>query len=141
MTVIFLGSTDNYVMKDPDGTLLRCCEAGWIEEYSRRAAEMGAAYARGGEGRVLWLTLPAPRPPAWRAHMAAVNAAITSAAAATPAAEVVAIDSLVSPGFRFRAFTRIGARRVRLRADDGIHLSLRGSRIAARRVLSAIRAG
>jgi hypothetical protein len=141
VTVIFLGTTDNYDMRTPDGALLRCCEAAWIDEYARRAAEMGAAYARGGEGRVLWLTLPAPRPRAWRAHMAAVNAALARAAAATPGAALIPIDRLVSPGFRFRPVTRLGARRVRLRAEDGIHLSLRGTRLAARAVLRAIRAG
>lgn len=141
VTVIFLGTTDRFDMRRPDGVLLRCCATPWIEEYSRRAAEMGAAYVRGGEGRVLWLTLPAPRPPAWRAHLTAVNAALARAAAATPGAAIVAIDSLVSPGFRFRAFATLGGRRVRLRAEDGIHLSLAGSRLAARMVLQAIRAG
>lgn len=141
VTVIFLGTTDRFDMRGPDGVLLRCCDEPWIEEYSRRASEMGAAYARGGEGRVLWLTLPAPRPPGWRAHMAAVNAALGRAAAATPGAAIVAIDRLVSPGFKFRDVATLGARRVRLRAEDGIHLSLRGSRLAARAVLRAIREG
>jgi lysophospholipase L1-like esterase len=141
VTVIFLGTTDRFDARRPDGVLLRCCDAAWIEEYSRRAAEMGAAYARDGEGRVLWLTMPDPRPPGWREHLAAVNAALARAAAATPGAGIVAIDRLVSPGFRFRAFATFGGRRIRLRAEDGIHLSLAGSRLAARAVLRAIRSG
>jgi uncharacterized protein len=141
VTVVFLGTTDNYDMRGPDGAPLRCCGTPWADEYARRTTELGAAYARGGEGRVLWLTLPAPRPPEWRAHMAAVNAALARAAAATPGSAIVAVDRLVSPGFRFQSFATVGARRVRLRAEDGIHLSLQGSRLAARAVLRAIRAG
>src|SRR5205823_5872661 len=62
-TVVFLGANDYFDMRTPARAAVTCCDAGWIAEYARREAAVMRAYSRAGRGRVLWLTLPAPRDP------------------------------------------------------------------------------
>ena len=56
------------------------CAAAWEDEYSRRARIMMRTWSRFG-GRVLWMTLPAPGDLLRVAQFAAVNTAISHAAA------------------------------------------------------------
>ena len=88
-------------------------------------------YAQDGAGAVAWLTVPYDRDERRHAAERAVNAALRRAAAGLPTVAVVPADDIFTPG---------GVYRPRVREPDGIHLSLAGSRIAARHVLAALRA-
>ena len=130
-TVVFLGANDYFDMRTPRGELATCCGPGWVAEYSRRVAGMMRAYARGGRGRVLWLTLPGPGQASRRVAAAGVNAAVRTAAAAS-GQTVVPLDEVFTPGFAYRAVMPWHGRQVRVRLSDGIHLSPDGSGIAER---------
>jgi uncharacterized protein len=138
-TVVFIGANDGFAMEPPSGARVDCCGQAWIEEYARRARGMMRAYARKGEGSVLWLTLPAPRNERRRPLWAAVNEAFRRAAPAVPGVRLLEVDKVFTPGFRYRAVMRYRGRRVRVRANDGLHLSVAGARIAARIIVSALR--
>jgi hypothetical protein len=56
---------------------------------------------------------------------------VRRAAAGQPAVRAVALDAVLTPGFRYRATMELGGRTVRVRAADGIHLSLAGAELAA----------
>lgn len=131
-TVIFLGTNDALDLPTPAGPTVVCCRPEWIAEYARRAATLMRVYTRGGRRRVLWLTLPAPRAPGRQPYAAAVNIAARVAASTTPGALIVPLDTIFTPGLRYRAFMTWHGRRVRVRHSDGIHLSLEGSSIAER---------
>ena len=137
-TVVFLGANEGFKMRTPAGDDVTCCGTAWISEYARRVRAMTRAYARGGRGQVLWLTLPAPRAAARRVYTRAVDDSIR-AAAKTSTATLVPLDEVFTPGFMYRAYMRWHGRRVRVRHSDGIHLSLRGSEIAERYVERALR--
>jgi hypothetical protein len=139
LTVISVGANDSHPLDAPDGSRSACCDDAWVAEYARRVREMMVAYARGGAGRVLWLTLPAPRRPERARNTAAVNAAIRAAATGQPHVRLVQLDRMFTPGFRFRATIRDRGKRVRVREADGIHLNARGTDIAARAVAYAVR--
>ena len=139
LTVISIGANDGHPMTVPQGGQVECCDDPWIDEYARRAREMMAAYARDGEGRVLWLTLPAPRKRERARNAAAVNEAIRRAASGQPHVRLVQLDRIFTPGFVFRKRMRDRGRRVRVREPDGIHLTARGTDIAARAVAYAAR--
>jgi hypothetical protein len=139
LTVISIGAADGFDMAVPGGEGVACCGDAWIAEYARRVREMTAAYSRGGEARVLWLTLPRPRDGDAARVAAAVNAAVRSAASGDAQVRVVELDRTFTPGWRFRARMRVDGRRVRVRERDGVHLTARGTALAARIVAAAVR--
>jgi hypothetical protein len=139
VSVVFFGGNDGFDLKTPDGTTVSCCEEAWIEAYSRRAEAMMRAYVRGGAASVLWLTAPAPRSAASREITAADNEAVRRAAERLPNVRVLALDEVFTPGFRYRVSMTYRGRRVRVRAPDGVHLSLAGLRIAATLVMRDLR--
>jgi lysophospholipase L1-like esterase len=139
LTVVSIGAVDGHPMTVAGIVRVECCGEVWVEEYARRVREMMVAYARGGSGRVLWLTLPRPRTDALARVTAAVNASVRQAAAGYPHARVVSLDRVFTPGWSYRDHMRAGAGRVRVRESDGIHLTAPGTRLAARKVAAAAR--
>jgi hypothetical protein len=137
-TVVFLGANDGFDMRTPEGRTVVCCRPDWLSEYSRRVKTLMRAYRRGGRGRVLWLTLPAPRSELRKPYAAAANFAARAAAREVPGTTIVPLDEVFTPGFQYRATMPYRGRLVRVRHTDGIHLSLAGSRIAERIVERAL---
>jgi hypothetical protein len=134
--VMFLGANDGFPMAGAD-----CCGLPWIAEYARRARQMMRSYARGGRGRVYWLTLPAPRSGFFRQVYPAVNAAVRQAASGlADDVKVIGLDGVFTPGNRYRSSMRIRGRRVKVRQQDGIHLNTTGASLAANLVIRALRA-
>jgi lysophospholipase L1-like esterase len=132
-TVMFIGANDGFpIGRDA------CCTAAWVHAYARRVAAMMRDFRRGGDGRVYWLTIPAPRDPHRRPIYAAVNRAVAQAAAGFAADEVSVIDlvRVFTPGGVYRA--AIHGRVVR--QADGIHLNVAGAKIAARVIVRRLRA-
>ncbi|NLT06716.1 MAG: DUF459 domain-containing protein [Solirubrobacterales bacterium] len=142
VTVVYLGANDGFPMSPPRGELAECCGEPWVAEYARRVEGMMRAYVRDGAGRVLWLTLPAPRSDS---HFVAVydpvNQAVRRAAERVPGAAVVAVDELLAPGYEFRERIVRRGRQITVRQPDGIHLSLEGADLAAAAVVAALREG
>lgn len=124
-TVVFLGTNDTYPMGD-----LACCGPEWEAEYERRAHAAMAVYAQGGAGAVVWLTVPYDRDERRHSAERAVNAALRRAAGGLPTVAIVGADDIFTPGGVFRP---------RYREPDGIHLTLPGSRVAARYVIATLR--
>src|SRR4051812_31863200 len=85
-TVVFRGANEGVPMRPRGGPRVVCCGPPWIAEYARRVRRMMRNYARRGRGRILWLTIPAPRDRALVPVRAAVNAGIRQAAAGGPSA-------------------------------------------------------
>lgn len=138
LTVISIGANDGHTMDVRGVGRIECCGEAWIGEYSRRVREIMATLTRGGQARVLWLTLPAPLGHLRHRTSAAVNTAIRRAASGQTNVRLVELDHLFTPGFRYRERMRFRGRRLRVREPDGIHLSAAGQDIAARAVSSAI---
>src|SRR3954447_5048881 len=140
-TVVFLGANEGVPMRPPGGRRAVCCGPPWIAEYARRVRQMMRNYARRGRGRILWVTIPAPRDRALVPVRAAVNAGIRQAAARLPYAEGLALDEVFSPGFRYRSHMEIGGKRGPGAGAGGVHLSVRGWSYAARLVVRGLKAG
>ena len=136
-TVISLGSNEDFGMRAADGASHACCDEAWIGEFERRVRKAMRFYR--ASGRVYWLTIPAPRDERRVPVVAAVTAAILRAAAGLPAVRVLRMDLLFSPG-GYRDVIRYKGHDVHVREPDGMHLSVAGTRIAARAVARALRA-
>jgi len=134
VTVVLLGGNDGFPMTPEGGTEIKCCAEGWRVEYLERLRVMATAYARKGKGTVIWSLLPPTRREDLTAPIAAVNDAIRRLAAEMPNVRLVPLDKLFGPGYR----DTIDGEKVR--DPDGLHFSVPGQRIAAKAILSALRA-
>lgn len=140
-TVMFIGANDWEPLRSEDGPEVECCRRSWIDAYAKRAKRIMRAYERRSAGRVYWLTLPAPRDKEHGRRFAAVNAALTQAAASAGDG-VVLIDTVpvLSPGNVYHRTIRWRGRKVVVREQDGVHLTKAGSRVALDLVLREMRA-
>ena len=145
-TVVFLGANEGFDMRTPSGETVTCCAAdtcctaAWLAEYSRRVRAMMESYRRPRGGKVFWLQMPQVRFRERHVLQRRVNAAIRQAAQGLSGVRVVRLDHLFTPGGRYREVMTYRGRRVRVRAPDGIHLTLVGAQIAAGKVYAAMRA-
>jgi lysophospholipase L1-like esterase len=135
-TVVSLGVVDGFPLRVRDGTTQECCAAAWIAEYTRRVRAMMKTYLRRGRARVLWLTLPVPKGP--RTVTDAVNLSVLQAAKDLAGVTVLRMDLLFTPD-GFRDVMPYRGRDVDVREEDGIHLNITGTAIAAKLVAAALR--
>jgi hypothetical protein len=137
-TVVSLGANEGFPMRLPGGATAECCTAPWKAEYVRRARLMMQTYARDGQARVLWLTLPLPRDDRRLGPTTAVNGAILDAAAGVAGVKVLRMDLVFTPD-GYRDVIRYRGRAVDVRDTDGVHLNVAGTAIAAQIVAQALR--
>ena len=123
--VIFtLGANDYDNIRLEGGRALMMQTPAWQTEYGRRAGElMDEAGARGA--RLYWVGLPVLRDARRNATAADANAAVAAAASERPWVRFVDIWSLFTDAEgRFATFRPSATGEViRVRQDDGIHLS------------------
>ena len=136
-TVISIGAADDFALRAYDGSVHECCDAAWVTEYSGRVRQQMQSYLRGGRARVVWLTLPIPR--GERPFAAAsINTAIIRAAAAVRGVTVVRADQVFTPDGHREVMSYRG-RNVRIFREDGVHLTITGTAIAAGLAADALR--
>jgi lysophospholipase L1-like esterase len=142
ITVVYLGANDGFGLPTASGGYANCCGADWVRAFAARARSMMASYGRGGDGRVFWLTLPAPSNQAAAPIFRAINRAYALAARALPRGEVRLIDlgAVFTPGGHYRSSMFYAGREQTVREPDGYHLSAAGNRIAASIVTADMRA-
>jgi lysophospholipase L1-like esterase len=138
VTVISIGAGEGVNMKAPDGTPAPCCGAQWLAEYTRRVTEMMKSYSRNGKGRVLWLTIPVPRSDLLAAITGQVNKAIIDSAEGRPTVRVLRLDEVFTP-HGYADVIHYRGQDVKVRADDGVHLNVAGTAIAAEEIEQALR--
>jgi lysophospholipase L1-like esterase len=137
--VMFMGANEGFPMKIA-GRDVKCCSATWAAEYAYRARRMMDTYRRGGAARVFWLLLPGQRSKARQDIARVVNAALVTAASPYRAqVRILDMGAIFTPGGRYRDAMTVGGREQIVRQADGIHLNVTGSRLAADRVVAALR--
>jgi hypothetical protein len=133
-TIVFLGANDAYDIGN-----VRCCGPDWQAAYGRKAYDVMRTYAQGGGGNVIWVAIPIPRDERRQPAAVAVNAALRGAAKKVPGTAILPADEIFTPGGEYRDTITYKGREVRVREQDGLHLSLAGARIAADYVLALLR--
>jgi len=141
VSVVFLGANDGYPLPTASGRRAACCGQPWVRAYSRRVGTMMASMLRRGSGRVYWVLLPVARDGQAARYFRAVNAGIRLAASSRRG-EVRLIDTnaTFAPDGVYRPSISYHGRSVTVRDPDGYHLSITGTRIAARILENAMRA-
>ena len=128
-TYMFIGANDLFPILGA-----RCCGRRWVELYARRARRLIRIY-----GRVIWLTLPAPRDRGLARGFRAVNRGIRRAVDAE-GADLLDLAPVFTPGWRYRRRMVWEGERVVVRQLDGVHLGHEGVKIAADLAVEALTA-
>jgi lysophospholipase L1-like esterase len=137
--VMFMGANEGFPMK-VGGRQVKCCSADWAAEYAYRARRMMDTYRRGGAARVYWLLLPTYRSAARNKIAHVVNAGIFAAASPYRAqVRILDMGAIFTPGNKYRDSMTVDGREQLVRQSDGVHLNGTGSRLAADRVIAALR--
>ena len=103
-------------------------------------ARMMRTYVRRGRGRVVWLTLPAPRGATADADLRRRQPRDPAGRpAACAASTVLRIDQIFTPS-GYRDVMRYRGANVRVREPDGVHLNVAGTAIAATAIARALAA-
>jgi hypothetical protein len=138
-TVVFLGANEGFPLRW-NGKRRNCCSQAWRQAYGARAEAMMKSYKRSVAAPVYWLTLPAAREHRWNRIYRSVNMALRSAAKREgEAVRLLDMGAIFTPSGRFQQTIRRGGHRVSVRQSDGIHLNVRGARIAAQAVVREMR--
>ena len=140
VSVVFLGANDGFPLPTRRGRRVACCGTLWVRAYARRVDTMMASMLRGGQGRVYWVLLPVPRDRQVARYFRAVNAGIRLAAARHRGeARLIDTNATFAPGGVYRTTIVDRGRTVTVRDPDGYHLSVAGTRIAAREIVETMR--
>jgi hypothetical protein len=138
--VMFIGANEGFDMPKAGGGSVRCCGSDWAAEYASRARRMMDTYRQDGEARVYWLTIPLPRDDDRRELARVVNEGIDVAAQPFRVhVRVLDMVELFTPDGDYRDSMEIDGEDTIVRESDGIHLNDEGAKLAADRVLDAIR--
>ncbi len=137
--VVFIGANEGFAMPAPSGKEVTCCSAEWAAIYANRARQVMNNYRRKGEGRVFWITVPAPRDADRHKIVRVVNTAI-DVAAQPWRAQVRVLDTtpIFTPGGKYRDAMPVAGRDTVVRESDGVHLNRVGSSVLADSVIGAL---
>ena len=129
LSVVLLGGGDG----GPIGSY-PCCGADWIFLYAYFYVKPMYDNLVSKGGKALWVLNPTPELASKREIVTAVEQAVR---AVVPAASIVDLGDTLSPGDTYTPTIPVNGVPTRVRAEDGLHLSLAGADIAADKVVAA----
>jgi uncharacterized protein len=138
--VVMFGGNDVQGLRMPDKGWITWPEPEWPDEYARRVNAFADIVAAGGKP-LFWIGMPVMRPEKFHARVQRVNTIYRAEMAIRPGAHFIDIWRLLADDDgdytdRLDADGEPGGKKVRVRAGDGIHLSVAG----AQRVEAHVRA-
>jgi hypothetical protein len=133
-TVVMIGGNDFQNMTLPGGKFFLAGTPAWTREYERRAVTCMRIWARSGNRRIYWLSVPPARDPGWARDDTQINVALRRAAAQVPGAEYVDVLGPVTDHGRYADFVKVGGQETLVREPDGVHLNIEGSTLVAHEV-------
>jgi len=113
---------------------------GWKQVYAQRL-EAYLHMLEAGGAKVVWLELPPMKSANYNSHIQIINCLAYSAVSADPSAVWIATDRIVGDDSgAFRDFGVLNGKEVRLRQNDGIHMSNEGASLVADPVVAWLNA-
>lgn len=137
LVVAQFGGNDCQALFEPNGDVtVRWDDAGWDAEYTRRVNEL-IEIARAAGATIVFVGMPRMQSRSFSSKIAHLNSVVEAAAGA---AGVVYLSSweATSDGDGPRATVQVDGRSSPMRDEDGIHLSVAGSRYVAGLLIEAL---
>lgn len=139
--VIMIGTNDNKPLKRRDGKVVSFGNPNWDKEYTRRMKHLfDIARKHNSKCRIFWVGAPIMGPKKLNTDVMRINHVIRTLCQRTPNCRYVDTwDALADNDGQFTQYARdLTGERVRLRANDGVHVTRFASKILAVRCLKAI---
>ncbi len=139
--LIMIGTNDNQSLKRGDGTTVHFGEKAWDAEYKRRMNRLFELCAQNNPNvKIFWVGAPIMGRPDLTKDVERINHVVRSLCDAKPNCQFIDTwDALADEQGRFtNHIVDITGERIRLRANDGVHLSLTGANILAGRCLQTL---
>lgn len=128
--VVMFGGNDGqglWMGKKAPSKWIRYQEESWDPEYRRRINAFADAVTLGGE-TLIWIGMPVMRPSKLHARVGHMNDLFRAEMAIRPRAHFVDIWPLLADSHgKYNDHVKIDGKKVRVRAQDGVHLSRRGA--------------
>ena len=141
VVLIMLGANDDKPLPTPAGRSVAFRSKAWESEYARRITRMHAVARSVNPAAAVYLVgVPIMGDAAFDASMEHINTVLAQTAASLPDCAYISVREVLadaSGAYAPMARTASGAV-VKLRADDGVHISAAGSRLLAARLLEAV---
>lgn len=141
VVLLMFGANDDKPLPGRDGRSLPFGTPEWDVAYTARLVRMTAIIrADNAKAKIFFLGVPVMADPAFNTRMTHLNGVLAAMTRTVPdCAFVKTADVLAAPSGAFAAKGRhADGSLVKLRADDGVHISGTGSRLLAGRCLTAI---
>jgi hypothetical protein len=132
--VVLIGGNDFQNMTLPNGRFFLAGSPAWTREYERRAVICMKIWARQGNRRIYWLSVPPARDAGWAHDDAQINLALRRAAARVPGSEFVDVLGPVTDHGRYADFVGVNGQETLIREPDGVHLNIAGSVVVAHEI-------
>ncbi len=140
-TVVMFGGNDVQGLKmGPGDNWIRWHEDGWRDEYARRVTAFADILAPAGQ-HLFWIGMPVMRPEKFHLRVQRVNTIFRAEMAIRRGGHFIDIWRLLSDdkgNYTDRVVIEPGKKRVRVRAGDGVHLSIAGAHLIADHVKNVI---
>ncbi|MGF7234729.1 MAG: DUF459 domain-containing protein [Frankia sp.] len=137
--LLTLGANDGQGFTMPNGDIYSAGSPAWVTEYTRRAVILLRIYSQGGRVPIYWMSLPIARSAKLDGYFRQLNAAIAAATRVVPRTHLVNIrDRLADHGSYSAYLTDDSGHKILARDSDGVHMTIDGSRLAARILLKVI---
>lgn len=139
--IIMIGTNDNKSLKRRDGKRIAFGNGSWAKEYTRRMKRLfEIARKYNPKCRLFWVGAPIMEPKKLNTDVMQINHIIRTLCQRTPNCRFVDTwDALADDAGQFTQYARgLTGKRIRLRADDGVHVTHVASQILAVRCLKAI---
>lgn len=141
VVLIMLGANDNKNLPSGDGRSLTFGSKEWAAAYAARLTRLHAIIrADNAAAKVYFIGVPVMADPAFEAEMSRVNAVLAATAKALPGSAYIETRDVLADATGSFAAQGQGpdGTVVRLRAEDGVHISGAGSKLLAARCLSSV---
>lgn len=136
--IVFLGSNDCQALYGSKDPVAYGTEA-WDKGYRSRVKDFMNTLCSSID-QVLWLELPPMRSAKFNHRIAALNALLASEVGSSKCGRFVHLaSSLADSDGKFSSFQKIKQQRLKIREDDGVHLTQNGGRIVTDAVLIEIK--
>ena len=110
----------------------------WFEHYRKRVVNVLEMMCKAQNRSVYWIGLPTMRSEAFNDKVVKMNALYREELSRSTCGKYIPMDKILSPDGQFSSYLRVGKKRKKVRAGDGIHLSFTGYDYVARRVIDTI---
>ena len=140
MVMIMLGTNDGQDMTNPTGARCKYGTSTWDAEYTRRVQRLlDICWQANPKARIFWIGAPVMGGERLNAKVEHINSVIRSLMEATPGCSYIDTwPTLADAKGVFSKYTTIDGKRVSIRADDGVHVTMNGARLLANRTLEAV---